>query len=140
MLFSTIVIFVQSKNMITHQKHKVWVYEEMFLVKWFKICHTYGIRNPMWYFVIHFVLLYFFQIEFIECPGLCRPCIHSRKNNLTWNEKQNTRWVFLFQKYVKFWILSLKHFIKDERLEFVKKNKSYLFSDLLSTFILESYT
>ena len=38
-------------------------------VKRFKICHNFDIRKPMYFFVFHFMLLYFFPNE---CPSLCR--------------------------------------------------------------------
>ena len=39
-------------------------------------------------------------------------CIHCNKSKVAQNEKQNPIWVFLFQKYGKFWSVSLELFIK----------------------------
>ena len=56
------------------------------------------------FFVFHFMLLYFFPNQ---CPD-------SLGKKLKYHEMKNeiTTWVFVFQKYSKFWSISLEHFIK----------------------------
>ena len=66
------------------------------------------------FFLFHFVLLYFFPNE---CPGLCqdRPGhpLLKIQSCLRWKK---SIWVFLLQKYGKFWSISQDNFIKHNPL------------------------
>ena len=68
--------------------------------------------------------------------------IHKGKSNVARNEKQKkTTWVFIFQKYGKFWSVSLEHFIKhkpyisEECSVHTQSLNSFLFIDLGQTIV-----
>ena len=69
-------------------------------------------KSHVVFLVFHFMLLF----PPNECrPGLCR---HNRgKNKLARYERlKKTPWVFVFQKYDKFWSVLLEHLIKHKSL------------------------
>ena len=64
------------------------------------------------FFIFHFVLLNFYPNEF---PGLCwhRPG-HSLEEKIKYHEMEKK--LNVFQKYGKYWSISLSHFIKHKPL------------------------
>ena len=99
----------------TLQKKK-FMLDEMFQRNASKFAIFLEYENPrnFFRFSFHFISFHFISCYFIfspnECPSLCRHSLEE-KSSTKWKSEKAT-WVFIFQKYGKFWSILLGHFIK----------------------------
>ena len=70
--------------------------------------------NIVFFFIFHFVLLYFSQMNALVYVDISNT--HSLGGKIKSHEMKKTTWIFVFQKYGKTWSVSLGHFIKHKLL------------------------